>query len=66
LEKRSLLPIRFFDLVGISFEQIVTPKKPLSPHDVNDEDHVIPLTIKNANGRDDELAIGVSIQLVGD
>jgi hypothetical protein len=66
LEKRSLLPIRFFDLVGISFEQIVTPKKPFSPHDVNDEDRVIPLTIKNANGRDDELAIWGSIQLVGD
>jgi hypothetical protein len=60
------LLIRFLDLVGISFEHIVTPKKPLSPHDVNDEDRVILLTIENANGRDDELAIWGSIQLVGD
>ena len=44
-------------LAYVSFEQVVTPKKPFSPHDVNDINHFILCAIEDTSWGNNKLSI---------
>ena len=50
-------PVHGAALAYGSFEQVVTPKKPFSAHDVNDVNNLILCTIEDTNWGNDKLAI---------
>ena len=52
-------------LAHISFKQVVTPKKPFSPHHANNVNNFILCTIENTNWRNDKLAIRRAFELGG-
>lgn len=50
-------------LACFPFKQVVIPKKPLSPHDINDVNSIVLCAIKNANWWNDKLAILSAFEL---
>ena len=52
-------------LAHFSFKQVVIPKKPFSPHDVNNVNSIIPCAIENTNWWNGKLAILCVFELGG-
>lgn len=52
-------------LAHISFKQVVIPKKPFTPHDVDDVNNLILCAIEDTNGRNDKLAILCAFEFGG-
>jgi hypothetical protein len=52
-------------LAHISFKQVVIPKKPFSPHDVNDVNNLILCAIEDTNWWNDKLAILCAFEFGG-